>query len=171
MKKLLARVGVLMVVFTSLIAFANLAGAGEKQKFTYTKNARQMFAETKINPVGGPTGRELAQMMYVDSKVTATGWDMIEERCINQDDQIDGSGKHKGVCVDIMTNGDTIFQVYEGTHKTTVKDGGAWEVNYQGTMQFNGGTGNYKNAKGKGTYKGRVTADSFIETGDGEIAR
>ena len=170
MKKLFARVSVLMVVFTSLVAVANVAVAGEKQKITYTKNARQMFAETKINP-GGAAGRELAQMMYVDSIATASGWNLLEERGINQDDQIEGSGKHKGVAVNIMKNGDTVFQVYTGTHKTTVKEGGAWEVNYQGTMQFNGGTGNYKNAKGKGTYKGRVTADSFIETGEGEIAR
>lgn len=169
MKKLLARMGVLIVVFLSLFAVANLAGAGDKKKFTYAKNARQMFAETKINPAGGPAGRELAQMMYVDTKVTATGWDMMEERCINQDDQIDGSGKHAGVCVDIMKNGDTVFQVYKGTHKTTVKEGGAWEVNYQGTMEFKGGTGRYKDAKGKGTYKGKVTADSFMETGEGEL--
>ena len=127
MTKLLARMNLLTIVFASLIAVANLAGAAEKQKFTYTKTARQLFAETKVNP-GGAAGRELAQMMYVDSKVTATGWDLAEERGINQDDQIDGSGKHKGVAVDIMKNGDTVFQVYEGTHKTTVKEGGAWEI-------------------------------------------
>ena len=168
MTKLLARMGVLTVVFASLITVANLAGAGEKQKFTYTKNARQMFAETKVNPGGAP-GRELAQMMYVDGKITATGWDLAEERGINQDDQVEGTGKHKGVAVDIMKNGDTVFQVYEGTQKTTVKEGGAWEVSYQGTMEFKGGTGKYKDAKGKGTYKGKVTADSFIETGEGEL--
>ena len=168
MKKLLARVGVLMVVLTALFTVSNLVGAGEKQKITYAKNARQMFAETKINPGGAP-GRELAQMIYLDSMATASGWDVLEERGINQDDQIDGSGKHKGVAVDIMKNGDTLFQVYAGTHKTTVKEGGAWEVNYQGTMEFKGGTGRYKNAKGKGTYKGKITADSFMETGDGEL--
>ena len=168
MKKLLARVGVLMVVFTSLVAVASLAVAGEKQKITYTKNARQMFAETKINP-GGAAGRELSQMIYVDSIATASGWDLLEERGINQDDQIEGSGKHKGVAVDVMKNGDTVFQVYAGTHKTTVKEGGAWEVNYQGTMEFKGGTGKYKDAKGKGTYKGKVTADSLVETGEGEL--
>ena len=168
MKKLLARVGVLMVVFTSLIAVTDLAVAGEKQKITYTKNARQVFAETKINPGGAP-GRELAQMIYLDSMVTASGWDPLEERGINQDDQIDGSGKHKGVAVDIMKNGDTLFQVYAGTHKTTLKEGGAWEVNYQGTMEFKGGTGRYKDAKGKGTYKGKITAESFMETGEGEL--
>ena len=169
MKKLLARMGVLTAVFVLLIAATDLAGAGEKKKFTYVKNARQIFAETKIKPEGGPAGRELAQMMYVDTKVTATGWDMVEERCINQDDQVGGSGKHAGICADIMKNGDTVFQVYKGTHKTTVKEGGAWEVNYQGTMEFKGGTGRYKDAKGKGSYKGKVTADSFIETGEGEL--
>ena len=168
MKKLLARVGVLMVVFTASFAVSNLVGAGEKQKITYTKNARQVFAETKINP-GGASGRELAQMIYLDSMATGSGRDVLEERGINQDDQIDGSGKHKGVAVDIMKNGDTLFQVYAGTHKTTVKEGGAWEVNYHGTMEFKGGTGRYKNAKGKGTYKGKITADSFMETGDGEL--
>lgn len=79
MTKLLARMSLVTIVFASLIAVANLAGAAEKQKFTYTKNARQLFAETKVNP-GGATGRELAQMMYVDSKITATGWDLAEER-------------------------------------------------------------------------------------------
>lgn len=171
MKKLFARMGVFMVVFISLISVTNLAGAGEKKKFTYVKNARQMFAETKIKPENGPAGRELAQMMYVDTKVTGTGWEMMEERCINQDDQIDGSGKHAGVCVDIMKNGDTVFQVYKGTHKTTVKEGGAWEVNYQGTMEFRGGTGRYQDAKGKGSYKGKVTADSFMESGEGELGQ
>jgi uncharacterized protein (DUF2147 family) len=168
MKKLLARVGVLTAVFASLMAGADLVGAGEKQKITYTKNARQVFAETKINPGGAP-GRELAQMMYLDSVSSASGWDALEERGINQDDQIEGSGKHKGVAVNIMKNGDTVFQVYAGTHKTTVKEGGAWELNYQGTMEFKGGTGKYKDAKGKGTYKGKVTADSFMETGEGEL--
>ena len=68
-----------------------------------------------------------------------------------------------------MKNADSVFQVDEGTHKTTLKEGGAWELNYQGIMEFKGGTGKYKDAKGKGTYKGKVTADSFIETGEGEL--
>ena len=163
---MLPRVGILTVAFASLITVTGLAGAAEK--FTYTKNARQALAETKINPGGAP-GRELAQTMFVDTKITSTGWDLMEERVINQDDQIDGSGKHAGVAVDIMKNGDTVFQVYQGTHKTTMKEGGAWEVNYQGTMQFRGGTGKYKNATGKGAYKGKITPDSFIETGEGEL--
>ena len=164
MKKLLARVGVLMVVFTASFAVSNLVGAGEKQKITYTKNARQVFAETKINP-GGASGRELAQMIYLDSMATGSGWDVLEERGINQDDQIDGSGKHKGVAVDIMKNGDTLFQVYAGTHKTTVKEGGAWEVNYQGTMDFKGGHGQVQECKGKGYLHGEDHCRQFYGNG------
>ena len=163
---LFPRVGILAVALASLITVTSPAESAEK--FTYTKNARQFLAETKINPGGAP-GRELAQSMFVDTKTTSTGWDLLEERGINQDDQVDGSGKHAGVAVDIMKNGDTVFQVYSGTHKMTMKEGGAREVNYQGTMQFKGGTGKYKNATGKGTYKGRITPDSFQETGEGEL--
>lgn len=162
------RVWASILVLASVLIFLASSEVAAGEKFSYTKNAREVFAEEKII-VGDAPGHELARLSYRDSKVTATGWDFIEERGINQDDQVDGTGKHKGIAANIMRNGDTIFQVYEGTHKTTTKEGGAWETNYQGTMEFRGGTGKYKNAKGKGSYKGRITTDSFVETGEGEI--
>ena len=80
-----------------------------------------------------------------------------------------GNGMHRGYSIDELKSGDQIFQRYEGTHKLVVKDGGAWEVTYQGKAEIIGGTGKYKNARGQLKYKGRITADGTTEDDTGDI--
>ena len=74
----------------------------------------------------------------------------------DRDDQIDGTGTHSGVASDVLKSGDGIYQTFSGTHKTTTKADGSWEVNYQGVSIISGGTGPYKNAKGKLNYRGAL---------------
>ena len=168
MNSLSSRKLALCVLALCGLALAASADAAEKVKVKFTKNARQMHAESKINP-GGGQGRELVSFFYVDQINTSQGLEFVEERGANTDDQVDGNGKHSGVASDVLKNGDQIYQIYAGTHKTTTKEGGAWEVNYQGVSTIIGGTGKYKSARGKLQYKGRVTPDSLSEEDDGEI--
>jgi hypothetical protein len=142
--------------------------AAEKIKFHFTKNARQMHAETKMNPKAGEP-REFSRYMYVDKIDKSDGLEFVEERGIDTDDQVDGSGSHSGVAADILKTGEEIYQTFAGTHKTTTKADGSWESTYEGVSIFHGGTGKYKNARGKLHYKGRITADSFFEEDSGEV--
>jgi hypothetical protein len=143
--------------------------SAEKIDVKFTKNARAMYAETKMNP-DGAAGREIARYFYVDQINMSQGLDFVEERGHDRDDQIEGSGTHSGTAVDTLKDGDEIYQTFSGIHKTTTKANGSWEVNYHGVSIITGGTGPYKNAKGKLNYKGRITQDSFHEEDEGHIS-
>lgn len=149
------------------IGFMGVAAA-EKVDVVFTKNARTMHAETKINP-GGDAKREIVRYFYVDQINKSQGLDFVQERGHDRDDQIDGSGTHSGTAVNTLKSGDEVYQTFSGTHKTTTKPDGSWEVNYQGVSIISGGTGKYKNAKGKLNYKGRITPNSFHEEDTGQI--
>jgi hypothetical protein len=103
------------------------------------------------------------------TKSASPEFDIVEERIFNQDETVAGKGRHRGTAVDTFRNGDTAIQTYEGTHKVVVKDGGAWEVFYEGKFQFIGGTGKYKSLKGQGTYRGHITPEGLTEDDEAEV--
>jgi hypothetical protein len=141
--------------------------AAEKVDVMFTKNARAMHAEAKMTP--GAAKQEIVRYFYVDEINKSQGLDFVQERGHNRDDQVDGSGTHSGTAVNTLKSGDELYQTFSGTHKTTTKPDGSWEVNYQGVSTITGGTGKYKNAKGKLNYKGRITPESFHEEDVGQI--
>jgi hypothetical protein len=65
-------------------------------------------------------------------------------------------GQVRGDSTGTMSSGDKVFIIDQGT-VTINKDGTATE---EGTWSFSGGTGKLKGLKGKGTFKGALTADS-----------
>ena len=86
-----------------------------------------------------------------------------------QSDSVAGSGSHRGYNKRIFKNGDETYGKYEGTHKRTSKEGGAWEEISAGKWQVIGGTGKFKNIKGSGTYKGKRTAEGGTTEFEGEV--
>jgi hypothetical protein len=170
MRTLIRQVALAIVIAAMAVGLTTVAEAGEKKKFHYTKTARQTVVETKM-AAGGIPERELVQGVYIDScKSPDPDFEGMKEHVYNQDENgAGGSGMHRGYSIDELKSGDQVFQRYEGTHKLVVKDGGAWEVNYQGKAEIIGGTGKYKNARGQLKYKGRITADGITEEDTGEI--
>lgn len=161
--KCIARAAFLAFCFGGLVG----AAAAEKVDVKFTKNARAMHAETKA---AGAAGREIVRYFYVDQINMSQGLDFVEERGHDRDDQVEGTGTHSGVALDVLRNGDEIYQTFSGSHKTTTKADGSWEVTYQGVSIISSGTGPYKNAKGKLNYKGRITETSFHEENEGQIS-
>jgi hypothetical protein len=53
--------------------------------------------------------------------------------------------------------------------KMTVKEGGAWVQSIEGKWQWTGGTGKFKNIKGGGTYKAKVTPEGGVSNWEGEV--
>ena len=86
-----------------------------------------------------------------------------------QNDSVAGNGTHRGYNICKYKNGDKTYTKWNGTHKVTVKEGGAWEMNYEGKVQYTGGTGKFKNIKGGGVYKGTATAKGGTEEGEMEV--
>jgi hypothetical protein len=85
-----------------------------------------------------------------------------------QSDSVAGTGTHRGYFRRLHKNGDTTYGSYEGMHKTTVKEDGSSEPTWEGTYKLTGGTGKFKNAKGEGTYRGKVTAEGAFTEWEGE---
>ena len=167
MKAATAKAGALTLLTVLSIGLSAGVDAAEKGKFKWMHTGRVTISETKSTPV---PDYELVQGTYADPiKSESTKFDMIDSRIVNQDETISGNGKHRGIEIDIFRNGDTATQRYEGTHKVTTKEGGAWEVNYEGKFEYISGTGRFKNIKGGGTYRGRVTPDSLTEQDEADL--
>ncbi len=92
-----------------------------------------------------------------------------EEWIYMHSDSVAGTGTHRGHSVHNFKNGDKTYVKWEGTHKTTVKESGAWELNYEGKSQFTGGTGKFKNIKGGGVYTAIRTVKGFTSKGEFEV--
>lgn len=136
-------------------------------KSTYTKTA-MTISRNDVYPEDVPEH----QISQTVRKASLTSSDPFfgssENLDYGQSDSIAGNGSHKGYSVNTFKNGDKAYCKWEGTHKTIVKEGGAWETNYEGEYQYTGGTGKFKNIKGGGAYKGRITAKEHTEEGDFE---
>jgi hypothetical protein len=167
MNALSAKLGVLTFA-VALVAGLSISGdAAETKTFKWTHTARQTISETKSTPA---PDHEMVQGVYIDPiKTKSPEFDIIEARITNQDDTVSGNGRHRGVETDVFSNGDTAINRFEGTHKVTTKEDGAWEVNYEGKFEFVGGTGRFKNLKGQGTYRGRITPDGLTEEDAAEV--
>jgi hypothetical protein len=163
MRKLPSRLVIAAMTLVLLAVGGGLSARAAEIEVTYTKHLRQTLSETKADPGFSGTG-ELVQQIFLDTDIDAPAdFPVIESRGYNQDNTIAGNGTHRGYEVLIFKNGDMAYSKFEGMHKVTTKEGGSFEVNYEGTQSFIGGTGMYQNIKGPGTYKGRITPDSFQE--------
>ena len=170
MKNLLSKrlvLAVTVVFFTILCCFS--VQAAEKKKVTYTKKIKQLISRADVYP-GDVPKHKMSQSVRINS-VTFSDPDFGTADCwaYGHLDSVAGNGTHRGYGVCHFKNGDKTYAENEGTHKTTVKEGGAWEVNYEGKIQFTGGTGKFKNIKGGGVYKGTITAKGRTEEGEMEV--
>ncbi len=141
----------------------------KKKKVKYTKKVKRQISTENVYP-GDVPKHTLTQIVRIASATSpdpdfgsSENWEYYHV------DSVAGNGTHRGYTVCIYKNGDKTFVKWEGTHKTTVKEGGVWEVSYEGKYQFTGGTGKFKNIEGEGVYKGTRTAKGVAEEGEAEV--
>lgn len=155
--------GAFAVMLALMAALAQTGEAAEKKKFTYHKSGtRTTVTESKV-PLSDVAGHELVQGIYVDAITSSDPeFNGMEERVHEQSESIAGTGTHRGLAVDTLRSGDAFYQYYQGSHRAAA-DGG---YTYEGTAEIKGGTGKFKNAKGKLTYRGRGTPDGVMHEED-----
>ena len=163
-----SKLGLGAVVAALVAGLSISADAADKKRLKWTHTSRQTVSETKSTPA---PNHEFVQGVYTDTvKTKSPEFDIVEARIVNQDDTLDGNGRHRGVEIDVFSNGDTAINNYEGTHKVTTKADGTWEVNYEGKYEFVGGTGRFKDIKGHGAYRGHITPDGLTEEDEAEVS-
>jgi hypothetical protein len=164
----------LRIVISSVAAAVLVASsifstqAVEKKKISGVNNFGPHVSQSISSP-GDVPNHEIVQSIRLDT-VTSSDPDFNGSRYINyeQVDQVAGTGSHRGYGKQITKNGDEIYWKWEGSHQTVAKDG-AWESTFQGTFQYVGGTGKFRNIKGSGTYKGTVSPKGGAGNWEAEV--
>jgi hypothetical protein len=135
----LTRIGLIGLVVTCVIVSFSFSVQAEKKKITYSKKSKQFVSQTTVYP-GDVPNHELVQFVRVDTVTTISDpdFEMVEQLAYGQLDQVAGTGSHRGYTTFIHKSGEKSYVSWEGTHKTAVKEGGAWETPYEGKFQFTG---------------------------------
>jgi hypothetical protein len=158
-----------IIVAFVVASFSFLTQAAGKKKITYSSKVKQMVSQTTIHP-GDVPNHELVQHVRLDTSTSSDpDWKDVEYLSYHQADSVAGNGTHRGYNIGHHKDGDESYWKYEGTHKTIVKEDGSQEVPFEGKTQLVGGTGKFKNIKGGGTYKGKVTPKEITWEGEAEV--
>jgi hypothetical protein len=155
-----------------VVSLSFSAQAAEKKKIMGTSKWGPVISRTVVPPGPGDDPKhELVVLMIRRDTQTSSDpdWNETENIVYEQDDEVAGTGTHRGYRVTLHKNGETDYGSYEGTHKTTVKEDGSWETTWEGTWKTTGGTGKFKNIKGGGTYRGKATAEGDSNEWEGEV--
>ena len=127
-----------------------------------TKVSKEFLEHHAIKP-GDVADREMAQFIRVDILSSDNPeFDGIEETVYEHDDNVGGTGTHRGYAKLALKSGATLWVKYEGTHHIVVEND-KWRFPYMGRFRFIAGTGKYKTIHGGGWYEGQVTADGLTQ--------
>jgi hypothetical protein len=144
-----------------------------KSQETVKVSGTQYQIQTK-NDVISPedvSGHEIG--MWQSKAINFEGYFKGDGYVINRGtyDRILGNGTYKGYGTHIHTNGDVHHNKWEGTMATKIVNDQSVST-YQGIWEITGGTGKWKNARGSGTYKGKViTSGISLMEWEGEITQ
>jgi len=158
METLVKKTALIMMAFT--VACFTLIGdaVAEKREQTFVKNNLRT-ATKSVFTVDAALKHEITQEIGLgDLKFSNPDFKVKEEWTYGQSDTIDGSGTQRGYFLDTHEDGSHTYGTFQGTVKTSSKPDGSWETIWEGTYQYVGGSGKYKNIKGGGTYKGKASS-------------
>jgi len=144
------------LLLTMAASFSLIVDAAEKREQTYVKtNFRTLYKTVLL--VGDVPNHEVIQEANIsDIEYSSNSEFKINEEWVYiHSDIIDGSGTQTGYFYDTHVDGSHTYGSFKGTIKTTSKADGSWEAVGEGTYQFLGGSGKFKNLKGGGKYKGK----------------
>jgi hypothetical protein len=154
----LFRASIAAIFVMAVGSLSLLSEAAEKKDQTYVKTNFRTTSKTVVL-VGEVPNHELRQEMTVsDIKYSNPDFKIKDEWVYIHADTIDGSGKANGYYFDTHDDGSTSYGSYQGTEKMTTQNDGSWEVIWEGTYQYLGGSGKFKNIKGSGKYKGKASS-------------
>lgn len=143
---------VLFVVAIIVITFVLPAAAADKKKFSIDSKIKSTQSRAVINLEDQP--RHQLNQTISTRTMTSTNPDFNDMDVINygHGDSTKGTGSHNGYSFYYHKNGDKVFNKYEGTHKTVMKEDKSWEMIAEGIIEITGGTGMFGNITGGGTY-------------------
>ena len=158
MKTLMKKTALTMMAFT--VACFTLMGdaVAEKSEQTYVKTNVRNTAKSVFTVDEGRKHEITQQVGIGDMKGSNPDFRVKEEWTYTHSDTIDGTGTERGYFLDTHEDGSHTYGTFEGAIKQSSKPDGSWEVVWEGTYKYAGGSEKYKNIKGSGTYRGKSSS-------------
>jgi hypothetical protein len=159
-----------IATITMVLAVSSLSVQAEKREQTFVKISTQNMSKSVFLLSESPNHEITQEVLRQRTKYSNPDFQVAEEWVYLHSDSVDGSGLHNGYFTYVHDGGERTYGSFEGTHKTVVRDDGAWLTTWDGKVRYLGGTGKYKNIKGTGIYKGKIGAkEPYYEEGRDQI--
>jgi len=171
MKRLMPRLVLVVLVAVLCVVLVSLsAEAGEKKKISGTNKLGTVLARSIAFPDNFPK-HEMHQLVRKDTVISCSDpeWVGMELWTYDQNDRMGGKVSDRGYNVYLLKSGEKVFVRFESPLTITAKEGGAWEITGEGSYEYIGGTGKFKDLKGRGTYKAKITPEMGISIWEGEM--
>lgn len=139
----------------------------EKREQTYVKKNFRTLTKS-VFTVDDAAKHEITQEVGLgDLEFSSSDFRVKEEWTYTQSDLIGGSGTQRGYFLDTHQDGSRDYGTFEGTIESISKPDGSWEAIWEGTYQYTGGSGRYKNIRGNGKYKGKASSQDPVGREEG----
>ena len=150
MKTRAGLLGLLLLLGLVTVAVGN-ASAQAKKKFV-SKSGTSKYTQTHIIDVGDVPNHQLRlfelHTVYTGDAPDFDGVKVKERFARAVSDYIDGSGTATGYAVNILENGDKVFERLAIQAQTVVAPDGSRKLGYRSVMTLSGGTGRFTGIRG-----------------------
>lgn len=138
-----------------------------KRRFTFIEcdKYQQSISTHTVTPGDVPGHKYSLRIWRHNYTTTDPEYGEADTTIFQVADDVLGAGTNFGTAVDRLASGESVFWQFRGTHKLDPKDGTS---TFEGTGVIVGGTGKYKNARGREVYRGKATAAGCKTEGEAE---
>jgi len=150
MKMRIAFLGLLLLLWVVNLGVSD-ASAQARKKFV-SKPGTSKYTQTHIIDVGDVPNHQLRlfelHTVYTGEAPDFDGVKIKERFARAVSDYIDGSGTATGYAVNILENGDKVYERLTIQAQTTVAADGSKKLGYRSVMTLSGGTGRFMGIRG-----------------------
>ncbi len=133
----------------------------EQKKISWTAQTVRTISRTVAVHQDLPD-HQLAQTQRVQAYVSQDeDWNHAEALVYDQSETIAGNGTHRGYVVMTHSNGDKTYHSFRGAHNQSGIS--------EGSGEFIGGTGKFKNIKGTIKYQSKFTSEGGVSNTEAEF--
>jgi len=156
-------------VFAFALCLIGVEASAEAFKISGSGSVTPLLSENRIVAPDNPQHTMTLARRTEGNRSTDPNCQTMQVELVTYGDTVAGTGFQRGHRTQTCPSGDKWFSTYQGTITSVPKQGGAPDVNNEGTWQLTGGTGRYQDARGGGTYKGRLTPQGYVYEWEGDV--
>ena len=136
------------------VAAVSAQGPARARKVIYTKTGFGTTISESVITLDDEPKHRLVQFFRIDTgNVSDPDFAIVKEEIFGQEDSRPDRSRYSGYSTFLMGNGDKVFLRWEGAETEVFSRKGNNPVVGAGTWQVLNGTGQYRQIRGKGTFR------------------